>query len=203
MIRSSPLQGQELGKVDDVRDAARLSERDIRGCRRDVVEEDPHEPLTGRQTSGAARRQRRLDLLRWQVEQRCADEQLSHAEHGGFSPVASGRRLSDTGRGSCRDAPSSRHITLRRRVIGMVRFRRGRAWQGRGGGDRCKQESSYVSPYETPHGLASAKGKSRTGTQTTDRAETGNETEEETEADRHDLTAQCLLRLLLQPRIIL
>jgi hypothetical protein len=33
---------------------------------------------------------------------------------------------------------------------------------GDGGGDGCKMESSYVSPYETPHGLASAKAKSRT-----------------------------------------
>jgi hypothetical protein len=78
---------------------------------------------------------------------------------------------------------------------------------GDGGGDGYKMESSYVSPYETPHCLANAKTKSRTRTrtrtQTADRIETGRETEGEMETDRHDFAAQGLLRLLLQPCIIL
>jgi hypothetical protein len=74
---------------------------------------------------------------------------------------------------------------------------------GEGGGDGCKMESSYVSPYETPHGLARAGAKSKTRTQTMDRTETARETEGEMEADRHGLAAQGLSRLLLQPRIIL
>jgi Centromere DNA-binding protein complex CBF3 subunit, domain 2 len=53
-----------------------------------------------------------------------------------------------------------------------------------------------------PQGLASAKAKSRTETQTTDRVKTGCETEGEMEADRHDLAAQGLFRLLQQLRII-
>lgn len=75
---------------------------------------------------------------------------------------------------------------------------------GDGGGDGYKMESSYVSPYETPHGLASAKAKSRTRmrTQTMDRAETWRGTEGEMKADRHNIAAQGLLRLLLLPRII-
>src|SRR5271168_896683 len=104
------------------------------GCGCDVVEEDSRGPLAGRQTRGAARRQRGPDLPRRQVEQRRADGQLSHApaaqvyaQHGGLAPVASGRLLSAVGTDPTATLLRAGCMALHQGVADVVQPRRGRA----------------------------------------------------------------------------